>query len=358
MMLGVTVRGSLESRYGPDGYQLIRAALDGFGQTANARIVALDDAQDMDEFGLPPSGGDSGSILFAVRNVRKFPGFDTLLLLGGDDIIPYWRLTNPVTDRGVDPDEEVLSDNPYGAASDKWEEYLAPEIPVGRLPNSGGGSAQDFVDLIELATAIRESRPLRSSSAAVVNTEWMEFSQAAAVAMPGPVDWHLAPGYRMDRGAAADTDRECLYFNLHGFSGKPEWKGYDRVRADYVIAVTPDAFERQNVSGTVVFAENCYGAQTAGRTPNNSCALRLVKEGAAFVGATGLAFGSHLTPDFFLEDADELAKFFWQDIRDGIGAGAALQRAKQQYLGETNAADTNSFKRKTLLQFVLLGEPG
>jgi hypothetical protein len=83
--------------------------------------------------------------------------------------------------------------------------------------------------------------------------------------------------------------------------------------------------------------------------------LRLVREGAAFVGATGLAYGSHVTPDFVLDDADELAKVFWAAYRGGLGR--ALCRARQAYLRNSDTPLTNPFKRKTLLQFLLLGDP-
>jgi hypothetical protein len=257
MMLTVTIRGALEKRYGGDGYTQIRGSLEEFASATDAKLLALDDADDMDSLGLSPGGNDSGSILFSIRNVTANLGrVDSLLLIGGDDVIPYWRLTNPVTDRVADGDEQVLTDNPYGAVSDTWDQYFAPDIPVGRLPDFAKGSIQDFVSVIEAATERRQHPPIKSSSAAVVNAEWLNFSQDAAAQMPGPVDWHLAPGYLMNQATAADTNRECLYFNLHGFSGVAEWKGYDPVQGQFVTAVTPDAFDRQNVSGSVVFSEN------------------------------------------------------------------------------------------------------
>jgi hypothetical protein len=359
MLLAVTMRGPLEKLYGADDYERIRDAINDFGQAARARTLALDDPDEMKTVGLSPAlGNDAGSILASLRQLTQAGGAVTgLLLIGSERIIPNWQITNPVTDRDIDPDEQVLSDNPYGSVRDSWEEYLAPSVPIGRLPNFHRGTAQDFLALLEMATENRTNRVHRSQSTAVVNVEWADFSHAAASALPGPVDWYFAPGYRMNSDST-DSDRECLYFNLHGFSGQAAWKGYDSVRSAFVTAVTPDAFGRENVSGTVVFAENCYGAQTSGRTPTNSCALQLVREGAAFVGATGLAYGSYLTPDFVLDDADLLAKYFWSGYRLGFSIGAALSNARTQYLGGSTALDINAFKKKTLLQFVLLGDPG
>ncbi|MGD0569143.1 MAG: C25 family cysteine peptidase [Candidatus Sulfotelmatobacter sp.] len=359
MMLAVTVRAQLEGRYGSQGYQQIRTALEGYAEEASARLVALDDAEDMTAMNLPAvTGAEAGTLLLSLRAVRgKLGNVDSILLVGGDGIVPHWRMANPVADRGVDPDPNVLSDNPYGTDADSLEQYLAPPLAVGRLTDFARGSAGDFVQLINLATKSREARTQRSGSVAVTSIDWSDYSHQAAVALPA-VAWYFSPGYLMNRGHGADADHEFLYFNLHGFDGKPDWSGYDSIQERFVTAVTPDAFEQQYVSGAVVFAENCYGAQTPGRTPSNSCALSLVQQGAAFVGATGLAFGSYLAPNFFLSDADALARSFWSEFTSGAKLGEALRRARADYLNDPNTPETNPFKQKTLLQFVLLGDPG
>lgn len=50
-----------------------------------------------------------------------------LLIIGGDEIIPFHRLPNPIEDG----DDDVPSDNPYGSRD---ENYLVMDWPVGRLP--------------------------------------------------------------------------------------------------------------------------------------------------------------------------------------------------------------------------------
>jgi hypothetical protein len=360
MMLAVTVRKALEDRYQTAGYTKIREAMKTYVDTAGALLVALDDADDMGTYNLPAAlGGEAGSLLLSLRALRAKVGpIDSLLLVGGQDIVPHCQVANPVTDRGVDPDDVVLSDNPYGTDTDTLDQYLAPPLAVGRLTDFPRGSVDDFVALITAATASRKGRPARNHAAAVTNTDWSDYSREAASPLPGPVDWYFSPGYLLDRSHAAAADREFLYFNLHGFSGVAEWKGYDSVQEQFVTAVTPDAFDQQYVSGSVAFAENCYGAETDGRTPSNSCALRLVQQGAAFVGATGLAYGSHLAPNFFLDDADALARSFWAALTGGVELGESLRWARAQYWADANTPASNPFKQKTLLQFILLGDPG
>lgn len=144
MMLAVTMRGALETQYGVDDYRRIRSALDKFAGAADATVVALDDHADMDQWNLPVAfGSDPGAILASLRTLRAKIGATTsTLLVGGNSTIPFWRMANPVDDRSIDPDEAVLSDNPYGTTTDEWDEYLAPPVPVGRLVQWDTASAQ------------------------------------------------------------------------------------------------------------------------------------------------------------------------------------------------------------------------
>ena len=205
----------------------------------------------------------------------------------------------------------------------------------------------------------RTARIRHTGTAAVVSAGWFDISRSAASTVPSPIDWHLAPGYLLNRATQSDASREFLYFNLHGFPQEAEWKGFDEIRGQFITAVTPDAFDRSAVSGAVAFAENCYSAFILGKTITNSCALGLVWSGAALIGATGLAFGSHLAPGVLLQDADFLARAFFAESAGGhLQLGAALQRARADYLANGETPSTEVYKQKTLLQFILLGDPG
>jgi hypothetical protein len=362
MTVAVTARKALEKRYGVDSYQKIRAALDDLAAVGGGRAVALDDSADMSAIGVSAAAAtDPQSLLVSIRALRQAlsPSPTSLMLVGGDDVIPFWQVLNPVTDRGVDPDNVVFTDNLYGTDRDgSLQEMLAPPLAIGRLPDFKKSSTANFLDLISLTKANRLGRPVRPGAGAVINREWIQFSHSAGSTLPEPVDWHVSPGYVLDGSSMVDTDRQALYFNLHGFSGVAEWKGYNFTQNTYVKAAAPGSFSPQFVSGSVVFAENCYGAEIIGRTPQNSCALRLLQDGAAFVGATGLAYGSHIAPNMFLEDADLLASnFFACFFHEQRSLGVALREAKARYLADSNTPMADPFKQKTLLQFTLLGDP-
>lgn len=362
-MLIVTARNALQESYGSDGYAQIRESLDAWAAVDGNRVVAVDDPADMQAMKLPTATGDPVGIQRVIREAYQlYPTIaQSILLAGGSSILPFFSLTNPVEDRSTDPDPAVLSDNPYGALADTLQEFLAPSLPVGRLAVPDGAAVNDFVALIEnfphRANGTVAGQP---GSALVVNQDWADYSRRVAQALPDPLIWHLAPGYEMSAATRQDAARAILYFNLHGFIDDPDWKCYSAVQKDFVPAVTPDALDRSSVAGALSFAECCYGAQIQGRSADDSCALKLVREGASFVGATGLAFGSYIASDLFLEDADFLARAFFQGVGAGQSIGSALSSARKLYYNDSAEARSGNvwqYKQKTLLQFVLLGNP-
>jgi len=362
-MLILTARNPLQSSYGSAGYQQIRAALDAWAQAGGHRVLAVDDAGDMQSFGMTATSNSPLNVQQAIQTVavRSPSVFDSILLAGGATVIPFWSLEYPVIDRATDVDTTVLTDNPFGAASQTLSEYLAPSIPVGRLAVPDSATLQQFLALIQGLPRRQAPPPAgQAGTALIVNSDWTDYSQRATQSAPTPLEWHLSPGYEMDTETQQDAARAVLYFNLHGFSGQADWQGYSTIQRSFIPAVTPDAFNRSGVAGAVSFAECCYGAQIAGRTPQNSCALKLVQEGASFIGATGLAFGSYIASDLMLEDADFLARAFFQAMSTGAAIGYALMQARKAYLADSSESATGEIwqlKQKTLLQFVLFGNP-
>jgi len=90
-----------------------------------------------------------------IRQIRRELRMDqpsdsnSLFIIGGDSIVPYWQFQNPVQDRGVDRDAIVYSDNPYGTFNDNLygpvggpqDGYLNPGLAVGRLADAANGTA-------------------------------------------------------------------------------------------------------------------------------------------------------------------------------------------------------------------------
>ena len=75
----------------------------------------------------------------------------SLLIVGGNEIIPFHRLPNPVEDG----DEEILSDNPYGSRD---ENYLVLDWPLGRIPTPPQ-NAQFALDALSQITQAHQNKP-------------------------------------------------------------------------------------------------------------------------------------------------------------------------------------------------------
>jgi hypothetical protein len=358
-VLIVTSKLALEQAYPSSGYGSIRDALNEAASPGD-HVLAIDDPVETNAWGLQPVTGGADDIKWAIRQLtQRFPSIvDSVLLAGGNTIIPFFSLANPVTDRSVDPDTFVLTDNPYGSAADSWDEYLAPSLAVARLVVPDSASVAEFVAITQsLSQTTRAGRP---GTALFINDDWLSYSERIATELPGPQTWHLVPGYQIGPSLTTDAAYGTLYFNLHGFSGTSDWDGYSTVQRRFIPAVTPAAFDAGNVAGSLAFAECCYGAEVTGRSADDSCALKLVQAGATFIGATGLAFGSYVTSDWMLEDADFLVRAFFQVLNLGYPVGKAMMAARKAYLSDTAEARSGQSwqcKQKTLLQFVLYGSP-
>ena len=327
-----------------------------------AALAVLDDADSMAELGMSPVSDslavDIRTRLQEIAGICEVRGDPVahILLLGGDGIIPFFRLPNPVP-AGVDPDQQVFSDNPYGFL-DSPADWLAPTIGVGRICD--GGTADAFAASLRALIANRLATPFRAGSCGVINSEWAEASAPVAGLLQQPLDWRLAPFYSVTSLNRGELNHRVLYFNLHGFDGDPAWKSYDSARDQFLDVVTPDSFSPENVAGSLVISEACYGAQVVARTPGNSCAVRLQTEGAlAVIGATGLVFGSVLQPWLTIDNADQFVPVLLQSARSGKPLGSVLVEGRQQFLEKCkrDGNPPNSYERKTALQFILLGDP-
>jgi len=79
-------------------------------------------------------------------------------LIGGDDVVPHFRLPNPADD----DDAEILTDNPYGTAPNG--SCFVPSLPIGRIVDGYGGNMSMLLrQLDNLVEARREAWRLEES---------------------------------------------------------------------------------------------------------------------------------------------------------------------------------------------------
>jgi hypothetical protein len=306
-----------------------------------------------------------------------------VLIIGGDDIVPFHHLPNPTDDS----DSEVLSDNPY--ASDD-SNYFVPEWAVGRFPDEKGSDPslllkqlretiqwhqknakkKTFVEKISdslriwdsVANLFQEITEKKSNYG--YSTAIWQRSSISAFRPIGKANFlRVSPPYNVNNlDALSIKEAEYAYFNLHGLDDSPNWYGQKDISntdstPDYPVAIQPSLIDTQATNPTIVLSEACYGAYIIGKINDDAISLRFLTSGChAFVGSTCIAYGSVYPP---LIGADQFAYLFWSLIERSYSVGDAFIRAKlnlvKSILRRQGYLDGED--QKTLLSFVLYGDP-
>ena len=298
-----------------------------------------------------------------------------LLIVGGDDVVPFFSLKNPTGDS----DTEVPSDAPYGAVDS--ERCYEMQWPVGRVPGDG---SKDPGLLLEQLRNIQDYHILQYSSQKATEKQkksskkdskktgkcfgytcaaWITPSTIVYKTIADSSTLSVSPATTSSNFPLSSFDScDYAYFNLHGIKGQPNWYGQkknDDVSSGPRIPVALEINNVVNIQNTpkVVFAECCYGAETPKRLENNCMSLHFLgKTTRVFVGSTTIAYGA-LNAE--LTAADLLGYLFWKHLMSGVTCGEAFRRAKKNLATEMEQKNggLDAEIQKTLLSFVFYGDP-
>ncbi|MEN9934996.1 MAG: hypothetical protein RLZZ387_1575 [Chloroflexota bacterium] len=377
-------RAGLRRRFGEAGLAAVNLRLRTLTDALRRRglhtdLCYLDDATSLrtpEGDTIAPVAADPTAIRELVQSLAEAHAgrgreLRVLLIIGGDDVVPFHRLPNPIPD----DDPLVLSDNPY--ASDDAG-HAVPQRIVARVPEGAGSDPALLLTILDSMIAhhngerprARLMLPLRQAHKAP-RTEivggyaaeiWGETSREALDAIEPRAQLRFSPPL-----TAGDFDRQplaarrLLYINLHGAQGLPNFYGqpdspWSGPATKLPVALRPDQINGA-VAGGMLLMEACYGAELAGRTPANSIPLRALASGAlACVGATVNAYGSSQTP---LVAADLLFQRMLAQLANGSPLGEALHHARHEFAQEMYRRQgyLDDVDVKTLIEFVLLGDP-
>ncbi len=297
-----------------------------------------------------------------------------LLIVGGDGIVPFHRLPNPVDDQ----DSDVPSDNPYASRD---ANYLIPERAVGRLPDGEQEGVGFLHALIQTSAEAHRratvSKGLLGTLSALLSgisgpdgngqgvgysaSIWRKASRAVFHVIGDDGRLRTCPPLTYE-GFQVLEPPHFSYFNLHGTEDGPNWYGQRDTLfpADYPLfplALRPQDPSVREHANAVVFTEACYGANILGKDEANSIALRLMAVGArAVVGSTKTSYGSIEPP---LLGADLVGKHFWEGLQARLTVGRALQHAKVTMASQMQEQQgfLDDEDQKALISFVLYGDP-
>ena len=357
----------------------------------NSCVFVPDDTQSTQEFGLSPiSQPDGWKLKLALTDLDKVLAargemIGALLIVGGDEIVPFHMLPNPTDDSDIN----VPSDNPYATID---ENYFIQKWPVGRLPDESGNDAGYLLEQLrflnnEYDVKVKTKKSIENNPFARwldgLNRSLLQFSTrfersnnlaCTAEVWKSPSSMVFSTIDRAERLrtsppvtntnllAGQTSNPKYAYFNLHGLKDSAEWYGQKDLTKreqgpEYPVAMLPENFTSNSSAPSLVLSEACYGANILEKAVKESIALNFLASGSrAFVGSTCIAYGSVSRP---LIAADLLAWHFWQHIVGGQSAGYALMQAKLA-LAKKMTADQGYLDgedQKTILSFVLFGDP-
>jgi hypothetical protein len=276
---------------------------------------------------------------FVLNIEKKWGKIDILLLLGGDRVVPFFRLENPCDDS----DKEVLSDNPYASSGN---EFLIPEKVCARVPDNKDAN---FI-IKQFKKVFRRNKKSFGISAKI----WKKASENVYRQIGSLRDLKISPPVTSNSFKSLWLKKkDFLYFNLHGSRHSANWYGQDGDK--YPVAVGP---ENINKASGIVASEACYGAYIIKKSHKNAISLKFLNEKRilGFCGSTTIAYGPVAPPS---SEADLLVKYFFEYVKQGLTIGESFKNAKIDFARKTlrRQGFLDEDDKKTLLQFVLYGNP-
>lgn len=376
-------RAALKRSFGNDGAAAIDRRLHTLADILQRRGVQthlwyLDDRDTLrcgDKIALQAVPAEPAAIAELVRRAAQALGdqgqeLGTLLLIGGAECMPFFRMPNMM----ADGDPEIVSDLPY-AGSDAQD--LAPQLVVARVPDAGSlafllqqldrmiarhaGPARGPLARLRPTSSEPQRRPTALASGYAAEA-WSEPARAILDTIDQSTELLLSPPIETTRlDPAALFGSQIAYVNLHGAIGRTSWYGqpdqWSGAATKLPVALRPAQLIGQCVSDGFLISEACYGLELDQRTLDDAIPLQALQDGiAACVGSTVSAYGSYSTP---LLGADLLCERLIAHVASGVPVGMALRAARSEFVQTMyrRQGHIDDVDRKTLLSFVLYGDP-
>ncbi len=332
------------------------------------RSVFVDDPASVGPFGVPPATAANPLAIKAVIDaISRKSGIDYYLIVGGHDIVPLFEYPNPISGTS---DKVVPSDNGYASSSTTADPPFVPDRRLGRLPTGNDPTPDILWKQFDEILLFKPMAPSALSGYAIYADAWTQPSQNIAKQLGiAPAQHSVSPPLDVQANptsfpAAGLSAAKMHYVNLHGELRVPHWVGQDGVNSRWYPDACLPALIPSGVRHSVAACEACYGADSFGtnlvrRTVSTAnCLTYMDLQAIGFCGSTTIAYGgTNDAPDLWA--ADLLVLYFLQAVQAAKDMGAALLDAKvkvaQDAMRRNNAYD--DLTKKTLLQFVLYGDP-
>jgi hypothetical protein len=374
--LSITCRKALEKKYDMSAMQQINDAIVKWIEADASRgirniHVAVDDTSEMKPFKVAPLTGKitPEKVKRVVDALCAKLSPDYVVLIGAGDVVPFFSVANPSKFAGGDSDASVATDNPYASSQafvkKKRKTYLIPDRAVGRIPDLPRSTDPAWLlEYLAVATSWKAVPAKKYADDLLVCCDtWRKSGKAcveylsrdAKSLMICPPSGDASQKLRSKHGALLQM------IKCHG-APNDSWF-YGQKNADFPEVLKSPSIDRRIKKGTVVGAMCCFGASLfdpadpasahANEVPIPSVYLR---QGAiGFLGASGTAW----VGDETMMCADRIITSFLKSVLDGASLGRATLESKQGFVRwlKKEGDQLDAAEEKTLLQFVLLGDP-
>lgn len=377
--LVVTHHGQLSKKYDAKGLKAISKAISSLiakdlARGITTQLVHLDKKAEMKKYKAAPVTGKvtPQKCKKAIDALFKALSPDYLVLLGSDDVIPYFNVTNPSYDPTGegDDDAKVPTDNPY-ANSQRFvaanrKSYLVPDRVVGRIPDLPGSNDPAWLlDYLKVAESwkLGVSNDFKDDFFVCCDA-WKNSGQSCMTYLSRKAGRLLISpptSPTIPRTILKRYGTRLHMIKCHGAPLDPSF--YGQKGQEFPEVLFSKALEKNTVQGTVVGAMCCYGASVfdpqdprarlKGAPPIPSVYLR---QGAyGFFGSTTIAWVGFDD----MQCADWIVAAALKNVLQGASLGRAMLEAKQNLVNWINQQGRNPdiMEEKTLLQFHLLGDP-
>ena len=295
-----------------------------------------------------------------------------LFIIGGDNVIPMPRVSSPLYGMG----KEYLDVDMVYCFEPKedlqFEDYISslPRFAVGRLPLADNWDLETLKAYLDDCVGYVENG-IPSRGAAMITTEsWL---RASAEMMRGIPLVSLSEDYvYLNNGMLVSPEfstedtymyNNCVHelkkvdflvCNLHGSDeyGCSYFVGEDEDREIYPVTLQPAMF--QETTPYIINTVACFGARYINYEMEDSMLLSAMSYGTMlYCGSCEIALGG-----YDMEGNSELLmKLYNIYLHQGIPAGMALLKAKQDYYRTCHDEDGDEFAMFTILEFNLFGCP-
>jgi hypothetical protein len=251
-----------------------------------------------------------------LEGLLRAKNYYAILILGGDNVIPYPILDNPTSDS----DPWVFTDDVYGDTDHDADSIV--DYPVARIPDGG--------DRTLVLNQLSRTEAPASGHYGLGNINRHGAEKVAAIYGGEAAFETCDPNTDVSFG----DDLRYTYFMLHGSDQDTTvWWGEHTNSSQMPY---PEGLKVANAANSgIVASAACYGAYTIGKTPADSIALSFLKSGSwAFVGSTGISYSGDYPkePRKFLDvNSGRFYKLFFDRVTQGTDPMSAFYYTKVEY---------------------------